>query len=102
MIVPEGMVDSQKNTCTEEIIIGRQQQTLDQNKNDIHPNDIVLPFNDRAISRIHCKIIYKDGFIKNRPVPSYFSTFLQITSFRTNSIWHKLPSYLLRKVWSFL
>ena len=53
-----GVFGSEKNTDTEEIIIGRQQI----NGNNIRPNDIVLPAQDRAISRIHCKLNYKSCF----------------------------------------
>jgi hypothetical protein len=57
------MVGSKKNTDTHDLIIGRQDCAKDPETNvDIHPNDIILPNNDRAISRIHCKIVYKDGF----------------------------------------
>lgn len=56
------------------------------------PNDIVLPATDRAISRIHCKIIYKYGyffinflvlifkigFSGLKPIPENFLAFLMM------------------------
>ena len=51
------MVNSQRNTDHDDIVIGRQQTTAE----GIIPNDICLLYNDRAISRIHCKIITKYG-----------------------------------------
>ena len=49
-----GLLHSEKNTTAQDIIIGRQHITAD----GIRTNDIVLPASDRAISRVHCKIIY--------------------------------------------
>jgi hypothetical protein len=69
----------------------------------VHPNDIVLPASDRAISRIHCKIIYKDGFCVERPIPKYFLQFLMVThNKKSNSNWKFMPPHILRHVWQFL
>ncbi|EAS04382.4 FHA domain protein (macronuclear) [Tetrahymena thermophila SB210] len=109
-ITPKGMVKSKKNTATDDIIIGRQesakQPELTQNgePNEIHPNDIVLPPTDRAISRIHCKIIYKHGFHIPRLVPDDFFLFLKgikRSSFLVN-IPQRIPDVVLRLIWKFV
>ena len=43
---------------TGHINIGRQTVTED----GVIPNDITLSISDLAISRVHCRIIYQDGF----------------------------------------
>jgi hypothetical protein len=61
LVNEKGLYQSEKNTTSKDIIIGRQHITAE----GIKTNDIVLPASDRAISRIHCKIIYKYGFLNN-------------------------------------
>lgn len=99
------MVNTSRNTTNEDIVIGRQLATMisDHNKNgrEIHPNDIVMPANDRAISRIHCKICYKDGFRVNRVIPN-LNVFLGCQHPRSKSQWKYLPSYLFRLIRDFL
>lgn len=56
-ITPRGMVNSNRNTDHDDIMIGRQQETPE----GIVPNDICLFYSDRAISRVHAKIITKYG-----------------------------------------
>ncbi|KAL4454184.1 hypothetical protein ABPG74_012141 [Tetrahymena malaccensis] len=109
-ITPKGMVKSKKNTATDDIIIGRQESAKQpepsQNgePNEIHPNDIVLPPTDRAISRIHCKLIYKYGFRIPRLVPDDFFLFLKGIkrgSFLVN-IPQRIPDVVLRLIWKFV
>ncbi len=57
IVTEHGLHLSEKNTTASDIIIGRQHMTAD----GIRANDIVLPASDRAMSRIHCKMIYKWG-----------------------------------------
>ena len=56
-VTPRGMINSNRNTDHEDIMIGRQQTTPE----GVIPNDICLFYSDRTISRIHCKIITKHG-----------------------------------------
>ncbi|EGR32872.1 hypothetical protein IMG5_068490 [Ichthyophthirius multifiliis] len=103
-ITPQGMVASKKNTETNDIIIGRQDSTKDpENSIEVHPNDIVLPNTDRAISRIHCKIIYKDGFNVPKKISLDFFTFLKGT--KKNNKFSSLisfPEHVLRIIWKFI
>lgn len=46
--------------------IGRQTVTEEQTR----PNDIMLSVNDLAISRTHCRIIYKEGFLSRKRLVS--------------------------------
>ncbi|KRW99875.1 SMAD/FHA domain [Pseudocohnilembus persalinus] len=96
-----GMKDTKKNTDNNDIIIGRQFSTTNDQQQEIHPNDIVLASNDRAISRIHCKIIYKEGFLKSN-IQTDFQVFLGCTHKRSNSIWKKMPCYLMQIVLDFV
>ena len=63
----------------------------------IFPNDVVLPINDRAISRVHCKILIGEGFKEKEEIQPDFKAFLDITeSFR--SFWRKLPGTILNLI----
>ena len=54
-----------------DILIGRGQKE----------NDIILPGEDLAISRVHCRIIYQDGFKeKKRLMPKAFMEFFKVFS----------------------
>ncbi|CAD8055468.1 unnamed protein product [Paramecium primaurelia] len=68
-----GLVDSQKNTNSVDILIGR----LYRQNQDIVPNDIILP-EDRVISRIHCKIICNDYFRKNQIIDPLYLKVLKL------------------------
>ncbi|CAD8153779.1 unnamed protein product [Paramecium octaurelia] len=68
-----GLLDSQKNTNSVDILIGR---LFRQNK-DIIPIDIVLP-EDRVISRIHCKIVCNDYFRKGQKLDPLHAKVLQL------------------------
>ncbi|CAK71549.1 unnamed protein product (macronuclear) [Paramecium tetraurelia] len=83
-----GLVDSQKNTNSVDILIGRQYR---QNQ-DIIPNDIILP-EDRVISRIHCKIIYNDYFRKQQILDPIYAKTLELI---------KLPAQIKYKISQFL
>jgi len=56
-VTSRGMLGSNRNTDHDDIMIGRQQATAD----GVIPNDICLYYSDRAISRVHAKIITKYG-----------------------------------------
>lgn len=80
-----------------------------------------MPANDRAISRIHCKINYKDGFknrlgLKNKTQiieqfvaflmnmhPRLGGTTLSLLNilFIANSAFRNLPKHLFAKIWEF-
>jgi hypothetical protein len=86
------MVGSKKNTDCEDIVIGRQEVAREPDSYnfsvDIRPNDIVLPPQDRSISRIHCKIVIKDGFRIPKAISYNFLLFLRLTklnSFNNNN-----------------
>ncbi|CAK91573.1 unnamed protein product (macronuclear) [Paramecium tetraurelia] len=68
-----GLQDSQKNTNSVDILIGR---LFRQNK-DIIPIDIVLP-EDRVISRIHCKIVCNDYFRKDQKLDPLHAKVLKL------------------------
>ncbi|CAD8045326.1 unnamed protein product [Paramecium primaurelia] len=68
-----GLIDSQKNTNSIDILIGRQYR---QNK-DIIPNDIILP-EDRVISRLHCKIVCNDYFRKDQILDPLYAKILKV------------------------
>ena len=60
----QGVVGSTRTPNSEglphgDVMIGRQTVSEDQTR----PNDIMLSVNDLAISRTHCRIIYKEGFL---------------------------------------
>jgi hypothetical protein len=94
------MVKSKKNTISEDIIIGRQETTkiidsATKEPVEIKPTDIVLPPSDIAISRIHCKLIYKEGFRIPRKVTNEFILFLY--AIKRNKI--VIPDVALRTLW---
>ena len=81
-----------------DITIGRQQLTEDGTR----PNDIMLTAADRAISRTHCKIIYKHGFRTRRAMSEGFLEFLKLFSVRARapaSVY--LPRELRRLIFSY-
>lgn len=65
---------------------------------EIRPTDIVLPPLDRAISRIHCKIAYKDGFRIRRKASDVFILFL----FAVKKNNFAIPDVSLRAIWNFV
>lgn len=54
ILTHRGLLNSKKNTKPRSIVIGRMSQVID----DLIPNDIILPFADKAISRVHCCLSY--------------------------------------------
>eukprot|EP01016_Furgasonia_blochmanni_P008491 TRINITY_DN13449_c0_g2_i3.p1 TRINITY_DN13449_c0_g2~~TRINITY_DN13449_c0_g2_i3.p1 ORF type:complete len:368 (+),score=55.88 TRINITY_DN13449_c0_g2_i3:61-1104(+) len=99
VVTPRGMIGSHRNTDHDDLTIGRQHETVE----GIIPNDIILSTEDRAISRIHCRLIYKYGFKIPRPIPDAFVAFLMMTHPRLGekSPGKKLPAHLLRLIYSF-
>jgi hypothetical protein len=70
IVTPRGMLGS-KRMSKGDILIGRGQKE----------NDIILPGEDLAISRVHCRIIYQDGFKeKKRLMPKAFMEFFKVFS----------------------
>ena len=59
---------------------------------------------DRAISRIHCKIIYEDGFRVKRSMPKSFLTFLMMRHPRVGvkSYGRNLPVSIYRKIYAYI
>lgn len=57
-MTPRGMVGSKRTKWKGDLKVGRQSVQ----ENGICPNDIVLPKDDLAVSRIHFRILYQDGF----------------------------------------
>ena len=58
IVTPRGMVGSLRTKWKGDLLIGRQHIQDDGTT----PNDIVLATDDLAVSRVHCRIIYQDGF----------------------------------------
>ncbi|CAD8065504.1 unnamed protein product [Paramecium sonneborni] len=83
-----GLVNSNKNTNSVDILIGRQYSQI----SDIIPNDIILP-QDRSISRIHCKIVYNDYFRKDQILDPFHLKILKLIN---------LPSQIKSRISKFL
>ena len=71
IITSRGLVNSRKNTKPKAIVIGRMSSVIE----DVRPNDIILPFSDKSISRVHCALECKYKF-SNRNIPLPFVAFL--------------------------
>ena len=71
IVTPRGMVGTNRSKWKGDLLIGRSQQE----------NDIVLSNDDLAISRVHCRILYQDGFChKKRLIPKAYMEFFKIFS----------------------
>lgn len=77
------MVGSLRTKWKGDLLIGRQHIQDDGTT----PNDIVLATDDLAVSRVHCRIIYQDGFTQTRTgitnkrmIPKLFFEFFKIFS----------------------
>jgi len=99
-VTSRGMLGSNRNTDHDDIMIGRQQATAD----GIVPNDICLYYSDRAISRVHAKIVTKYGFSGHRKMPEDFLAFLMMSHQRlgAESPGFHLPEGLYRHIFSFI
>ncbi|CAD8155911.1 unnamed protein product [Paramecium octaurelia] len=84
-----GLIGSLKNTNSKDILIGRSHRN--QNP-DLIPNDIMLP-DDRAISRIHCKIVCKDYFRKNQILRRKYQLALKYINL-SRYLKHKISQFL--------
>ncbi|CAD8168731.1 unnamed protein product [Paramecium octaurelia] len=74
-----GLIGSIKNADSEDVIIGRQEKLENYQGQLIFPNDIILRETERLISRIHCKIIFRNFFRKeNQILPLYQKTISQL------------------------
>lgn len=71
MLTSRGLVNSRKNTKPKALVIGRMSQVIE----DVRPNDIVLPFSDKSISRVHCALEYRYKF-SGQKLSTAFVTFL--------------------------
>ena len=71
------MVGSIRTKWKGDLLIGRQQMQ----DNGTIPNDIVLSNDDLAVSRVHCRILYQDGFKqKKRLIPKAYMEFFKVFS----------------------
>lgn len=79
--------------------IGRQQI----NEEGKRPNDIMLPASDRAISRCHCRLDYRQWF-HSRELPEEFVAFLMAGHPRLGeySSFRSLPPQLFGYIYTFL
>lgn len=82
-MTPRGMVNSKRTRWKGDLLIGRQ-GVLD---GGFVPNDIVLATDDLAVSRIHTRILYEDGFNrradgtpKKRMIPKLYMEFFKLFS----------------------
>ncbi|CAD8175043.1 unnamed protein product [Paramecium pentaurelia] len=89
-----GLVDTKKNTNSQDIMIGRQEKFEFQGQS-IYPNDIVLPEQERLISRIHCKLICKDFFRKGSYIHPLYKNTLRYLKYQ-------LPHFVLIRIEKFL
>ena len=100
ILTSRGLVNSKKNTKIKSLVIGRMSSVIE----DVRPNDIILPFADKAISRVHCAIVFKHGF-RYRKIPRSFLTLLsgkyQKIAGDQCSI-KRLTKDLLHRIYSFL
>ncbi|CAD8062549.1 unnamed protein product [Paramecium primaurelia] len=88
-----GLIGSIKNADSEDVIIGRQEKLENYQGQLIFPNDIILKESERLISRIHCKIIFKDFFRKETSLlPLYQKTLYEF----------RLPFNIISKIQSYL
>jgi len=95
------MINSLRTYTDGDITIGRQYI----NENGIRPNDILLPVSDLAISRTHCRLIYKYGFSSGcrREIPQTWLEFCKLLSQKyVNKGRHFLPNELRRIIMSYL
>ena len=86
-MTPRGMVGSLRTKWKGDLQVGRHAIQ----DNGTSPNDIVLPNDDLAVSRIHFRIIYQDGFSghvrpdkssSKRLIPKHYIEFFKIFSDR--------------------
>lgn len=54
---------------------------------------VALPYGDRAISRVHCKMLIKEGFRRKDDVQDDFRAFLGVCY--KSKLWNKLPVHIL-------
>lgn len=100
IITNKGLVNSRKNTKPKAVVIGRMSTVIE----DIRPNDVILPFSDKSISRVHCALEYKYKF-SQRNIPLTFVTFLSGKYSRIagpECKIRRLTKDLLMRVYSFL
>lgn len=58
IVTPRGMVNSDRTRWKGDLLVGRQFKL----ENGSVVNDIVLDTDDLAVSRVHFRIFYEDGF----------------------------------------
>ncbi|CAD8071346.1 unnamed protein product [Paramecium primaurelia] len=88
-----GMIGSIKNADSEDVIIGRQEKLENYQGQLIFPNDIILRETERLISRIHCKIIFRNFFRKETQIlPLYQQTLSQL----------RMPYNIIQRISQFL
>ena len=100
ILTRRGLVNSKKNTKSKSIVIGRMSSAPDE----VFPNDIVLPYADKSISRVHCCILYKNVFTPRR-IPTNFVAFLSGKKYRkegSQSKIYRLGHDIIHKIYSYV
>ena len=98
-VTDAGLLHSPRSPQDGFVNIGRQ-QTNEEGK---RPNDIMLPASDRAISRCHCRLDYRQWF-RSRKMPEQFVAFLMAGHPRlgAGSTFHCLPPVMFGYIYTFL
>lgn len=100
IISSRGLVNSRKNTKPKAVVIGRMSTVIE----DVRPNDVILPFSDKSISRVHCALEYKYKF-SQRNIPMPFVAFLSGKNPKIaghQCALRRLTKDLLMRIYSFL
>ena len=98
-VTATGLQNSLRSPQDGFVNIGRQQI----NEEGKRPNDIMLPASDRAISRCHCRLDYRQWF-RSRELPQEFVAFLMAGHPRLGevSVFRNLPPQLFGYIYTFL
>ena len=98
-VTQSGLLNSPRVPQDGFVNVGRQQI----NEEGKRPNDVMLPASDRAISRCHCRLDYRQWF-RSRTLPDNFVAFLMAGHPRLGafSSFRDLPSHLFGYIYSFI
>ena len=99
-VTNKGMIGSLRKDIDGDVKIGRQQMTDD----GYRPNDIILNPEDTAISRSHCRLIYKNGLFSSSSIGRTFIHFLFMSHPRLGrySYGRHIPLSIYRHIFSYL